>query len=69
MRHKSFVKSENVIRELKLYVECMLTPAQAHLLINKKFKIQARYAEVYGAYKQVKNAMHTYIDYTTSDTQ
>ena len=39
VRHKSFVKSENVIRELKLYVECMLTPAQSHLLINKKFKI------------------------------
>lgn len=39
VRHKNFVKNENVIRELKLYVECMLTPAQAHLLINKKFKI------------------------------
>jgi hypothetical protein len=67
--HKAMVRSEAVIRELKIYVECMITPAQAHALINKKFKCNAKYPEVYHAYKAVKNAMHNYIDYTTSDTQ
>ena len=58
-----FVRNRAVIKELKLYAECDILPAHVHSLINARFKISASYAEVYGAYKNVKKALNKMLDY------
>lgn len=64
-----YIRNQEVIKELKLYVECGVTPAQAHQLINKRFNINTIYREVYTAYRDVKLSLNKLIDSKASDTE
>jgi hypothetical protein len=57
-----YIRNLAVIKELKLYVECGISPVQAHQLINKRFNINAIYREVYTAYRDVKLSLNKLIN-------
>ena len=54
VKERTLLQNDSIIKEINLYMDCMVPPATISSLINKKFNITVKYSDVYQVIRAIK---------------